>query len=181
MGKRTPTKTFLLSALKTLGEVSFDVLVGSFFPKKYAFTALGRKLLSMDPPSYVPQRRSISVLLSRFQQEGLVTKMGLRKSSLWRLTSRGKKILQALEGDERILPNADGVIRIVSFDVPEYERRKRDWLRINLRYCGYKMVQKSVWVGDRPLPDWFLKKAGTLNILDYLHIFDISNRGTLLV
>ena len=68
---------------------------------------------------------------------------------------------------------------IVVFDVPEKERRKRDWLRSVLKRLELKMVQKSVWIGKVKIPKELLDDLFNLKLLDYVEIFEVSKSGSL--
>lgn len=173
------TTRFILRALRVLGEASFDILIAPFFPKQYPFTASGRKLFGLDPPAMRPAKRSVSALLARLRRQGFVVRVAQGKRTVWRLSPAGEQHLRELEIERSVLPPSDGKLRIVSFDVPERERRKRDWLRRTLRSCDYRMVQKSVWAGERPLPDWFLRGAEAAGVIDCLDVFSIAQKGTL--
>jgi DNA-binding transcriptional regulator PaaX len=45
---------------------------------------------------------------------------------------------------------------MVLYDIPEAKKKERDWFRRQLQAFGFKMVQRSVWVGPAPLPKAFL-------------------------
>ncbi len=64
---------------------------------------------------------------------------------------------------------------IISFDIPGPDRKKRDWLRNQLRIFDYKMLQQSLWAGPGPLPKEFLKRLNELKMKDYIKIFKIKN------
>ncbi|OGF64281.1 hypothetical protein A2661_00880 [Candidatus Giovannonibacteria bacterium RIFCSPHIGHO2_01_FULL_45_24] len=70
-------------------------------------------------------------------------------------------------------------MRLVIFDVPERERKKRLWLRLELLACGYKILQKSVWVGYCPLPQEFFEALEYLDLRRHIHIFSVNSAGTL--
>ena len=69
--------------------------------------------------------------------------------------------------------------RIVMYDIPELERKKRDWLRYELVACDYKQLQKSVWLGYCPLPEEFVKSLKDMNIKNKVHIISVHKTGTL--
>ena len=68
---------------------------------------------------------------------------------------------------------------IVAFDVPERERRKRDWLRATLGRMGYKTIQRSVLLGKTKIPSEFLDDLRKLHMVDYVEIFEITKTGSL--
>ncbi len=60
---------------------------------------------------------------------------------------------------------------LILFDIPEKERRKRDWLRAQLKLFGYKQVQKSAWIGPSNLPKDFFEYLDELHIRNKIKIF----------
>lgn len=125
-------------------------------------------------------------LLYRLRKEGLVLECKKDKSCFFKITSKGKEILEGLRLKKaNALPTAsyktenDNLLKIVIFDIPEEERRKRDWLRAALKNLEFKMLQKSVWAGKIKLPQGFLADLEKLNLLPYVEIFAISRTGSL--
>ncbi|QQG42356.1 MAG: hypothetical protein HYW15_02475 [Candidatus Giovannonibacteria bacterium] len=160
--------------LKTIGDLGFATL-DSFFPKKYPQARAWRQLLGLDS-NYQFKRQTFSVILTRLQKQGLVE----RKNNTWGITNLGKKFIKNTKTDNAFdLPKKDGILRIVIFDVPERERRKRDWLRIELVAYDFKPLQKSVWMGERPLPQEFLENLEEMNLMSNIHIFTVQNKGTI--
>ena len=160
--------------LKTVGEMGIATL-DSFFPKKYPQARVWRQLLGLDS-NYQFKRQTFSVILTRLQKQGLVE----RKNNKWGITNFGKKFIKNMKtADVFDLPQKDGILRLVIFDVPERERRRRDWLRLELIACDFKLLQKSVWMGERPLPQEFLENLEEMNLLPHIHIFTVYKRGTI--
>lgn len=85
----------------------------------------------------------------------------------------------AYREEKKEIPPRDGIQRIVIFDVPERDRRKRDVLRLELVSSGFKQLQKSVWTGDRPVTKDFITLLDDLRLHDNVHIFTIQRKGTL--
>ena len=69
-------------------------------------------------------------------------------------------------------------IMIVTFDVPEKEKRKREWLRECLRLLGFKKLHKSVWMGKEILPEDFIHALRERDMIGYVHILAVDKRGT---
>jgi DNA-binding transcriptional regulator PaaX len=170
----------ILNILSKIGEGTVTIISESFFSPKYSFTKPTRYLLGLDRTTKKPKQATVSVILSRLKRDGLVEKIGSTRNARWYLTKRGDRVIQQLSGKfTGNLPREDGKFRIVTFDIPEKERRKRQWLRNELVSCNYHLLQKSVWLGKRPLPLFFLKEAESIGLMKYLHIFEISKRGTI--
>ncbi len=125
-------------------------------------------------------------LLYHLRKEGLVLECKKDKSCFFKITSKGKEILEGLRLKKaNALPatkyrtESDNLLKIVIFDIPEKERRKRDWLRSVLKNLEFNMLQKSVWAGRIKLPQDFLTDLNRLNLLSYVEIFAISRTGSL--
>lgn len=160
--------------LKTVGGLGIATL-DSFFPKKYPQARIWRELLRLDS-GYQFKRQTFSVILTRLQKQSLVE----RKNNKWGITNLGKKFIAKIKWvGMTSLPKKDGILRLVIFDVPERERKKRDWLRLELIACDFKPLQKSVWMGNRPLPQEFLENLAELNLLSNVHILTVRNKGTI--
>lgn len=125
-------------------------------------------------------------LLYRLRKEGLILGCRKDKGCFFKITKKGEKILEALrikKADALPPPEynseSDNLLKIVIFDIPEKERRKRDWLRDVLKNLEFKMLQKSVWAGKIKLPKVFLEDLEKLNLLSFVEIFAISRTGSL--
>ena len=120
-------------------------------------------------------------VLSSLRRDGLVAKSSYR---FWKITKRGSgqaaslskyQAYQKFKADNRTRrPNT-----IITFDVPELQRKKRDYLRLELAMMGYVPIQKSVWIGHSPLPKEFFCYVRELQLARHLHIFTIKDYGTL--
>lgn len=119
-------------------------------------------------------RKTVSVALSRLKRKGLVTGSGPRKKTLWKITSAGRQHFSKMDGDR--LPPKDGKTRLVVFDIPEEERSKRTWLRRRLLACGYFPIQKSVWAGERMLPEKLRQELKTMGIAQCVHILGLEDK-----
>lgn len=73
----------------------------------------------------------------------------------------------------------DGIQRLVIFDIPEAMRAKRQAIRAELVSCGYQQLQKSVWLGEKPLSNDFIELLEALDAKPYVHIFSVRKTGTL--
>ncbi len=160
----------ILVHLAELGEGTLD----SFFPAKYPEARMWRNLLGLEP-SYCFRRDSFRTLLSRLQAQGLVTRAASNQDR-WCLTSHGWAHVRHQPG---ALPQSDGVRRLVIFDIPERERKKRNALRLELLAAGFTQLQKSVWSGYQPLPKDFTELVDELRLRSHVHIFSVRDAGTL--
>ena len=120
-------------------------------------------------------------ILSRLRRDNLVEKAGY---GFWKITKKGREQASILQ--KRYLyeefkkkniakrPNT-----IITFDIPEINRKKRDYLRLELIAMNYKPVQKSVWIGHSPLPKEFLDYIQEMKLSRHIQIFSIKEFGTL--
>ncbi len=164
----------VLEKLAELGEGTLD----AFFPKNYPYAALWRPLLGLDRKKKV-KRQTISTILWRLKQQGLVERTGAKKIARWQVTPKGKQELKRQSSSDGKLSKPDGITRLVIFDIPEYDRRKRDAIRLELVGCGFSQLQKSVWIGYCPLPEDFITLIETLELSDNIHIFSVRDAGTI--
>lgn len=68
------------------------------------------------------------------------------------LTNKGKLKYESLK--ERKLKKWDGKWRLVSFDVYEKNRKKRNLLRQELQAYGFRMLHQSMWVYPYPCDEY---------------------------
>jgi DNA-binding PadR family transcriptional regulator len=193
---------FILEILSGLGEFSIDFLDvmmsdrAASYKKLRGMTTYGHfykelfskpKRLSFEEHRKIERQKFYS-LLHHLQKEGFVEKHKNKekRNSFWKITLKGKKKLKEIkEKQNNILPKTkyeaqkDNEFKIIIFDIPEKDRRKRNWLRQNLLALEFSPLQKSVWGGNTKLPEDFLKELKELSILPYLEIFAVSKSGTI--
>lgn len=105
-------------------------------PGKF-FNQLERKLGSRTT------RSSIKSTISRAKRQGYLKEI---ENKNLRLTNKGRvKILRLLSSQKK-KGAWDGYWRILFFDIPEKERKKRDILRNKLKELGFERYQLSTWI-----------------------------------
>ena len=173
--KKLSLTNVMLDQLGALGRVTLD----AFFPPQYSYARMWRPLLGLDHPPKIT-RHAVSMNLWRLQKQGLVQKSGGNKSSYWNITRAGKQYLRNQKYSSRDKDfKKDGIIRLVMFDIPERERRKRDAIRAELIKCNFEQLQKSVWIGKSQLPKEFITTIDDLDVSKYVHIFSVREKGTI--
>lgn len=132
------------------------------------------------------EKQRFNDLVYRLRKEELIKDYKQNDKKLLQLTSEGKKILEELRLKKSCgLPSVkfekqkDKTVKIVIFDIPEKERKKRAWLRSALNNLEFQMLQKSVWIGKTILPKQFIDNLNQLNLIHYVEIFAISKTGSL--
>lgn len=122
--------------------------------------------------------RRLRVFISKMKHDGLIHE----SDNNFIISQKGKERLEKLQNN---LPNRhyqkskNSNQIIISFDIPEKFRRKRDWLREVVRNLGFKMVHQSVWMGKTTIPKDFIFDLENLKILEFVEIFEISKTGSL--
>lgn len=119
------------------------------------------------------------------KRDGILIEKITRGKKILKVTIKGLKRLKLLKDQINRRPisgyeveKSDNIV-IVVFDVPEKERKRREWLRAILKNIGLKMIQKSVWMGKLKIPQQFLEELRRFKILSYVEIFEVTKSGSL--
>ncbi|OGY97845.1 MAG: hypothetical protein A3A43_03585 [Candidatus Liptonbacteria bacterium RIFCSPLOWO2_01_FULL_56_20] len=116
---------------------------------------------------------TIQVTLSRLKKKGLVQGSG----GIWKITAAGllhvRRKQHAPPAHSRKSHAMGPKNMIIAFDIPEKDKRKRNWLRIELVCLGFEMLQKSVWFGPAPLPQAFIASLEKLRIIPFVKFFEV--------
>ena len=140
----------------------------------------GREKSSID--AY--ERQRFYDFLSKLKKQGFTVKT---KPRYWRITEAGLKKFRALREQiarllppiQRYKPQPSSELKIVIFDIPERDRRKRAWLRAVLKRLDFKKLQQSVWIGKAQLPEEFMGDMRRLRLLPFVEIFAVTKTGSL--
>ena len=176
---KSSTKRYSIGhgVLKVLGDIG-EVTLNSVFSRKYSSARLLYSLLGLERSRKI-NRRTISTILWRLKRQGLISRVGANKNAVWHLTSAGKTQLRQAVRDLKEHVISDGITRLVIFDIPERERKKRTIVRAELIACNFQQLQKSVWIGECPLPEDFIKFLDAMGLAEYVHIFSVREKGTI--
>jgi CRISPR-associated endonuclease Cas2 len=63
---------------------------------------------------------------------------------------------------------------LVIYDIPEAQKKERDWFRRQLKNYEYIMIQRSVWVGPSPLPKDFRDYVKSIGLKNKLKTFKLA-------
>lgn len=182
--KRWGTKPMLV--LELLKESAFCTadLLGEMFlnpitPKqRYARAIFGRQIHHKE--FHIPRNTKLGLYktLYSLEKQGLVEK----KNGTWEITRDGKEnimeSLQIKKGREYICKKSE-YYTIVSFDIPEKIKAKREWLRETLVNMGFSLLQQSVWIAKKKIPGDFVKDLHSMKIAKFVHIFEVTKHGTI--
>ena len=171
MESKNSISRLILEKLAEAGSLTLDAV----FPSNRVEGRVWRSILGLHG-GYEFSKPAFSVALSRLKEQGLVTKTGGKRFARWIPTAEGEKKLMSYNMEPA---KSDGIPRLVMYDVPELERKKRDRLRYALAACHYQQLQRSVWLGYCPLPVEFVKSLKDLNLKDKVHIVSVHKTGTL--
>jgi len=132
------------------------------------------------------ERKRCQNLIYTLEKDGLLKRNKKEGIKFIFKTKKGKEKEKELEEkSKRTIPKKEYKMArsenfsIVIFDIPEKERRKRDWVREVLKNMDFKMVQKSVWIGKIKIPKEFINDLFKLEMDKYVEIFEISKTGSL--
>lgn len=154
----------------------------------YRIPTYERRWFSTDWVEVYRNRQQFHRTLQYMKRQGLVTKRGARHGMQWTLTRHGieklamyrKRRADLFSGAHVSFPAPHGGgLTIVAFDIPEKERRKRDWIRRCLVEMDFKPLQKSVWTARGGVHEDFVEALRERNLLNAVHIFGVTKHGTI--
>lgn len=122
-------------------------------------------------------------LITRLKRDGLIKSP---KPKFLEITKKGSdkkkalllRIKNSLPADS-YNPKESNEWKIIIFDIPESKKRKRVWLRAVLKRLGFRMLQKSVWIGKNLLPEQFISDLTKLGLIPHVEILVITKKGSL--
>lgn len=159
-----------LATLEVLDEISFTK--GSVYRNK-------RRARSVQDFDVLELQRFYS-MLTRLKRDGLVLKRKTANGVFWKITSFGLNKLKVLEeNNTKYKSESDGRVKIIIFDIPEKDRKKRAWLREVLKILNFKILQQSVWIGKNKIPEEFLFDLHQKNLVSFIHILEVTKSGTI--
>ncbi len=174
-------KSLILEILAHLATCAPRMMVDSLFIP-YG-QGLGRTLRNLEesaarcPHDFSGHSRvTVSVTLNRMKKKKLVSISGPKKKAIWRITQKGRSHFKDVKvaGDIINLPPEDGKTRLVIFDIPEKRKEERNWLRKELLTCDYTPLQKSVFMGLRPLPAELLREIKGKELLSCIRVVGLE-------
>jgi len=128
-------------------------------------------------PSFKKERRSLQQIIYKLRKDGLLEVSDGKINPTGKGKLKIKKTWNPLP-DNKYGKNEESGIKIIAFDVPEKERRKRMWLRRALKELGFEMLQESVWYGNKKVPERFIRDIQEIGILDCVSILEVNKTGS---
>jgi len=125
--------------------------------------------------------RNIRKYLSKLGKDGLIAKNSLEKINL---TPQGKRKLNTFKksfllNKVKYKKETSNNIIMISYDIPVAFNKERNILRDILRFLGFNLIHKSVWIGKTKLPKELIVNLEELGILDYIEILEVTKNGSL--
>jgi DNA-binding transcriptional regulator PaaX len=114
----------------------------------------------------VPEK-NIRVVLWRLEKKGMIE----RKNDGFVVSPIGKKHIESRQQPKQW----DKKWRIITFDVPEPKRTDRIWLRTQFLQIGYETVQRSIFIGKNPIPQFIMEEIYKRKILPYIQVIVVGN------
>jgi DNA-binding transcriptional regulator PaaX len=150
---------------------TLDYLIAFLFSSRS--TKIYRKILWER--TYSKQKKlnvnSFNQHLYRLRKKGII-----RSNERWIYIEK-KNLVQFVNMNnfviKDIFPNKSEKI-LISFDIPEKKKKVRDWLRNQIKYWDFEMIQKSLWLGYGPMPREFNDRLKQLGIYQNVRIFKIK-------
>lgn len=150
--------------------------------KKLSKNLEKRKLNREQQIAKTAELQIIYNTLYRLKRSGLIESSDTNLS----LTIKGNIRLKKFEGrsgfeerKSRYTGEASKELIIFGFDIPEVERHKRDWLRVVLSNLDFRMLQRSVWIGNVKLPEALVNDLKRFRMLRYIEVLAVSKTGTI--
>ncbi|MBI5306263.1 CRISPR-associated endonuclease Cas2 [Candidatus Wolfebacteria bacterium] len=189
-----------LKILEKIGEVSFGVadlcaaILSSGYGASYGKLQyeISKRQNARDKKSIERQFKNIErqkyhKMIYKLKKDGLIKEEGSDKK-FFVITIKGKEKLKKLKNGLikiKELPEIfyekekiDSFV-IITFDIPELHKKKREWLRAVLVNLGFGMLQKSVWIGKIKIPKKLIDDLRRLKLIDYVEILGVNKSGSL--
>jgi len=117
--------------------------------------------------------RVFRVTLSKLKSRGLIKS----ENEIWKITTEGLRKIAGQKLFPKLnlqKPKKTKQQVIIAFDIPEDKRKSRYWLRVELVSLGFKMLQKSVWLGPAPLPRELIEHLKLMDLLPHIKFFEVK-------
>ncbi len=123
--------------------------------------------------------QAVRSAVSRMCQAGLLKARSEGRKGYYSLTTRGHNLLSS--GAQRIFVRKNttwnGTWNIVTYAIPEEERKMRDTFRRELIWMGYGALSGATMISPYDLTDEVTELAEQLGVLHRIHIFQAREQG----
>lgn len=125
-------------------------------------------------------KQTIYNTINRMEKDGYLEEVEERGQKRYRATLKGKaKIFAYLKKDKKW----DGKWRIVVFDIPEKQKKMRNYFRGCLIGLGFRKLQESVWISPYNIADTveeLIDLCKAKEFVHYLLVEELDNRDVLM-
>lgn len=158
MGSLTAT-AWTFETLITMGMMTVEAFLSpSYYGEMPSFSLddlLNPPKIAKKKKQDAPKEMTIRHSIWRLQKQGFVR----REGGVYNLTEKGRKLARYIWSVKKTAEKKwDGKYRVVIFDIPEKERRWRDWFRQELYLLSYKKLQESVFISKLSLTPELVKE-----------------------
>lgn len=94
--------------------------------------------------------------------------LSLSQKGIKHFTNKYRHIKEKIEKKNKI---------IFIFDIPENKRKVREWIRNQIKFWDFEMIQKSVWVGYGPFPADFMNRLKLLEVDKCVKTFNVQSKN----
>jgi len=123
--------------------------------------------------------QAVRSAVSRMCRAGLLKVRNKGRKSYYSLTESGHNLLT--KGAQRIFVRKnttwDGTWNIVTYSIPEQERKTRDTLRRELVWMGYGVLGGATMISPYDLTQEVMELATKLGVIEHIQIFQARQRG----
>lgn len=133
---------------------------------------------SAESKNIIERKRKLRLFISQMRYDGLIQE----SEDYIKISNKGKQKITKLKNrlpDRHYQLEKQKCFIVISFDIPEKFRRKRNWLREVIKNLGFEMIHQSVWIGKVKIPNRFISDLEKMKILEYVEIFEITKTGSL--
>ena len=146
---------------------------------EYQKNRRNREKTKIQREELMAKKLRLQKFLSKLKKDGLIIeeKNNLKIS----ISQKGKEKLQKLKTSQSKYykkETSSGLV-IISFDIPERLRGKRNWVREVIKNLDFEMIHKSVWAGKTKIPRELISYFSAKNLLQYIEIFEVNRTGSL--
>jgi DNA-binding transcriptional regulator PaaX len=123
------------------------------------------------------EKNRIRRMIRDLERQKLLTVQNKGKQIELNLTEKGKMIALKAEilNSDKKLP--DGVVCLVTFDIPENVKKSRQILRLFLKKAGFKQVHLSVWQTSKDLGKPLQQLIDDLGINKWVRVYTATDES----
>ncbi len=139
--------------------------------------------LRRDPMTFLLEEmgktaRAVQVALTRLEKKGQIKKVNQKEGVFFSLTDEGRaQIPDSPHRLKRKKRRWDGKWYLVSFDIPEKNRRMRNLFRRYLVSLGCGRMQKSLWISPYNLSRRIQSMINEMGLEKYVETFSAQHLG----